>query len=144
MKESDEVIFYAIRNREGKFFKTYKNSSPAGWVDELAKARIYAKESMARGKVTAYSNTHPREPVPDIVEFHVTEIRVIDQKSRVAEAKNKKLEEEIQKKKMIAQRQLEEAEKAFNDAKKKLLKLKSSDGLWVPCTCGSCKSCMGM
>ncbi len=138
----DTIVFFVIRNSTGQYYKTCQSNRPAKWVDELDLARIYAKESMARGKVTSYANMHPKEPTPEIVEFTVVQTRTIDQKSRVIETRNKKIEEEARKKTLYAQQQLEEAEEAFKSAKQKLEKLRANSP--TRCDCGSCKSCMGM
>lgn len=119
----DQILFYVIKNHKGQFYKTYKTYNPAGWVDDLVSARIYAKESMARAKVTAYANENPREQIPDIVELTVTKTRVIDQKARIKQAKAKKDQEKVEQIARAKKAALDEAQKQFDNAKKRLLEL---------------------
>ncbi len=123
MKE-ENLTFYVIRNEEGKYYKTYKNYSRAGWVEDIASARIYAKESMPRGKVTVYSNQNPKEPIPEIVEMKVGEVKVIDQKARVAQAKLKKAHEVAERKKFERTWELKAAQERLREAEREIERLK--------------------
>lgn len=118
------IVFYVIRNDAGQFYKTRTSSRRARWVDELSTARIYGKESMARAKVTTYANENPKKPVPEIVEMHVIKVIVVDQKDRVADAQVKKLREEAEHAAVRKKRDLEDAAKQFDEARKRLERLK--------------------
>lgn len=118
-KPEPKHVFYAVRNAEGKYYKTYSSSgSGRGWVTELATAKIWSKESMARATVTRLANEKPKAPIPSLVEFHVAETRVIDQVERVAESRAKKVIEEQERKKREAEYHLEQARRRLEEAQR--------------------------
>lgn len=80
---SEELLFFGVRSKDGKWFRR-KGFSGYGesWVSELTKARIYNKIGHARQIVSFFAERHPSYGVPDVVEFKVTESRVIDETER--------------------------------------------------------------
>lgn len=116
------MTLYVIRNHEGEYFRT-KGRSGYGksWVPDLIDAKFYAKVSQARSRVTYFTNNNPHGlPVPELIEFKVVESKVIDERERVAGAKRKKELEKQRQKRVYAERELEEARKAFEAAQKKV------------------------
>ncbi len=66
---------YAVRNKEGKFFKSigYGHGSSGGksWVDGLDTAKLYTKVGQAKSRVTFFFKAYPQFGCPDIVEFTI-------------------------------------------------------------------------
>jgi hypothetical protein len=137
------AIFWAIRNEKGEYFKTGTSSSSPRWVKDLGLARIYSKLGPARGKVTALANLdwNADNPIADIVEFVVNDVRVIDQKERVAKSQAKKAHKEADRKIRTMQVTFEDAQREFNEARARLNALKGPRVHDVDC---GCKSCVGM
>lgn len=136
------ATFYAVRNSKGEFYRTYaQGGRRSGWVKELTDARLWTTIGPARGKITALSNEHPRDPVPELVEFVVREINVVDQQARVAEARAKKQLEVENRKKAQAEWELQQAQRDLAAAQAKIDKLKGPRKHEPDC---GCKSCMGM
>jgi len=119
------ATFYAIRDHKGLWYRTYTNGHSAGWVKLMADGRIYSKLSAARSKVTALANESPRSPVPELVEFSVSKVTVIDQTERVAATRVKKAEEEARQDAARAHDEMVKAEAEFEKAKVRLMRLKS-------------------
>lgn len=118
MSDELELRFYAVRNAEGKWFRR-KGYGGYGdtWVDDLKKARIYAKIGGARGTSSYFAKHYPNYGVPDIVVFKATIEEVLDENKRVREvierdAKRKAKSEERRAKEELnyAQRKLAEAQ----------------------------------
>lgn len=123
--EEPKHVFYAVRNRDGTFYKTYsKSGTGRGWVKDLATSRVYAKASMARATITRLANEFPKLPIPELVEFHVTEIRVIPQEDRVAESRQKKLIADQQRIERNAQYRIKLAEESVAKAQAELDRLR--------------------
>jgi len=95
--EKIDLKFYAVRNKEGKFFRR-KGFSGYGtnWVDGLDKATIYPKQGQAKSRITFFAKNYPEYGIPELVELRVTEMVVVEQESRVKDviAKEKKLQEQ--------------------------------------------------
>jgi len=130
----EPILLYAIRNEKGEWFLPYSRGSAASWQPELIHAKIYTKQGAAQGKITALANEdaawcmlHPSakpKPIPELVEFTVVETRVIDQKDRVAKAKQKKIEENIQREIANKQYAVKCAEEQLQKAHAQLKKLR--------------------
>jgi len=80
---SDELLVFGVRSKDGKWFRR-KGFGGYGdsWVTELSRARIYNKIGHARTTVSFFAKQYPSYGVPDVVEFKVTESRVIDETER--------------------------------------------------------------
>jgi len=78
---------YAIRNKEGKYFKSRGiNSIDSRWVDDISKAKIYNKIGTARTIITFYSREFPEYGTPDLIELQVNTLSVIDEEERAKKA----------------------------------------------------------
>lgn len=117
---------YAVQNLEGKYFRS-KGYQGYGknWVDELDKAKIYAKLGQARARVTWFSTNHSEYGIPNIVILSVTMITILNEEERVNKSINKKQNVEENRKKRRAKRDLENAEFILNEAQKNLDKLRN-------------------
>lgn len=118
------ATFYAVRNVQGEYYRTYaQGGRRSGWVKDLTDARLWTTIGPAKGKITALSNERPKEPVPELVEFVVRELNVVDQSARVAAAKVKKQLEVENRKKAHAEWELQQAQKALTEAQAKINRL---------------------
>jgi hypothetical protein len=140
------AVFWAIRNDKGEYFKTSTSTSGPRWVKDLGTARIYSKLSHAKAKVTTYANEswNAGKPIPDIVEFIVNDVRVIDQRDRVAEVRAKKARESATTRQALHDLAVREARENAKKALAELAKLTGNNsGRKHEFDCG-CKSCVGM
>lgn len=86
-----ELLLYAVRNHEGKWFRSVGyGGGGRTWVDELKGAKIYAKIGQARGRVTFFANSRKELPIPELVELSVTGARILNEDDRVKASMNKK------------------------------------------------------
>lgn len=113
----EQLILYAIKNEKGEWYKTYSTTRNRGWKKKLTEAKIWSRAGQARAKLTALANEYPALPPPLLVEFVVTQVRVVDQTERVAQSrleaqrKRKQYEEELAKQRLEdAQRRLARAQ----------------------------------
>ena len=127
------ATFYAVRSG-GQYYHSYSRAGSTGWVDKVDKvedASVWTRRGPAQGMVTRLSalpepprtGPAPRLPVPELVEFVVTEVRVIDQASRVAEAQAKKERELAAQKKACHEREVDKARGELARAAERLKKL---------------------
>lgn len=125
MKISVDLMLYAVRNQEGKFFRS-KGYGGYGqtWVDDIKSAKIYTKLGQARSRVTWFSNNYPEFGIPDVIELHVTNGTILNEQGRVVKAMAKKKREEINREIGNAQRKINEAQEQLQRAqdKKDLIK----------------------
>lgn len=134
------ITLYAIRNSKGEWFRA-KGRDGYGkktWNEDLNIAKLYTKLSQARARVTFFANNYKDFPVPQLVEFQATQVRVVDETERVAKAKLKKQLEVENRKKIHAEVELKHAQAALAEAKAKIKKLTEHR---ADC---ACKSCVGM
>lgn len=89
---------YAVKNAEGKYFKT-KSNWVTGWVNDINKAKIFLTIGPARNLITYCSNTWPHKEPPSLVILHVTKLEVIDETLRLAEKELKEHKAFIQRRK---------------------------------------------
>lgn len=108
---TEDLKFYAVRNKDGQWFRR-KGYSGGGdsWVDTLRGARIYNKPGYARAIVTWFYKHYPEYGYADIVEFSVSETKIINVEKEVQDSIRKK--EEREKKQEIAAKK-----RKFNQAK---------------------------
>ncbi len=117
------ATFYAVRNEKGQFYRTYSmRGTPAGWENKLEDARLWTRPGGANGIITSLTH-NPKAPVPDLVEFVVTELKVIDQKQRVVKARQKREEEAAWAEQARKQERLRQAEIDVEQAQARLKKL---------------------
>ncbi len=87
----EELILYAVRNKEGKWFRARGfGGHGEPWVDNISKARIYGTPGPARAQVTYFTNNHSKYGVPELVKLHVGLVEVMDEEERVKKANEKK------------------------------------------------------
>jgi len=99
------ATFYAVRCN-GKYYHTYSRAGSTGWRDKVEDGKVWTRKGPAQAMVTKLSSVPvgprlnaPQQPsVPELIEFMVTEVRVVDQAARVAEAKAKKEREDAARK----------------------------------------------
>jgi hypothetical protein len=119
------ATFYMVRNDKGEYYRTYaQGGRRSGWVKELADGRLWTTKGPAQGKITALSNERPNAPVPELIEFVVHEVKVVDQKERVAKARLKRQEEKLKNEAYWKKVAVVEAEKELAEAQRKLEKLR--------------------
>lgn len=117
------ATFYAVRDpSSGKFYRTYSTHHSSGWIDKLEDARLWTRAGQAKSKITALSNEG--KFTPELVEFIVTEVKVVDQKERVAQAKVEKARKEAERLAWIKNERLRQAQSEYDKAKDRLEKLK--------------------
>lgn len=92
----EELELYVVKNKEGKYFHSkgyggYGNQ----WVDELKRARIYAKIGPARSQVSFWATNYPKYGTPVIVVLTVTASKVLQEDDRVKKAAIKRKKEKL-------------------------------------------------
>ena len=123
--ENVKLVLFAVRNKEGKWFRAKgQNGYGNSWVDEIKDAKIYTKIAQARSRVTFWANNYPDFGIPDLVKIISTKFEVIEETSRVKNAKEKKDREEAQRLANNKKWELERAQKDFNEAQRRLKSLK--------------------
>jgi len=116
-----DIRLYLIRSQDGKYLRAkgcggYGNS----WVEEVSNAKVYTKLSTARTQVTFWATKYPEFGVPEILEIHSCEYRVMDEAERVDKAKEKIRTRKEKQEVRLAKWKLERAQKDFASAKKRL------------------------
>ena len=80
-----KLRMYAVRSGDGKYL-----CKGNGWVDGLERARLYVKPGPARALVTLLATKFPNSVFPELVELHVTDVVVLDEKERLVKAQLRK------------------------------------------------------
>lgn len=95
---------YAVRNRDGKYFRSigygYAGGGGKNWVGSLENAKFYTKIGQAKGRVTFFAKNYPKFGVCDILEFslEVEQAKVLDVKDKTEKALAKaRVKEEMRK-----------------------------------------------
>ena len=84
---------YAVRDERGNYFRSGGKpflGRDTSWVSSLEKARIYSRPGPARAVITSFAEDCPKGSVLELVELHVTQVVVHEEKDRVKDAINKK------------------------------------------------------
>lgn len=107
----EELELYVVRNKDGKYFRSkgyggYGNN----WVDELKRARIYAKIGPARSQVSFWGTNYPQYGIPEIVVLTVSASKVLVEEDRVKKAFIRRQKEKISNELHWANEKLKEAE----------------------------------
>jgi hypothetical protein len=131
----EDLELYVVRNQGGKYFRSKGYGGyGSNWVDELQKARIYAKIGPARSQVSFWATNYPKYGTPVIVVLTVAATKVLQEDDRVKKAAIKRQKEKISNELYWANQKLKEAEsrvrhladqKAFLSAKNNVEKLQS-------------------
>ncbi len=122
---TDELELYAVRNREGHWFRA-KGYGGYGetWVPELKSAKLYARIGQARGRVTYFAGNFPEHGVPEVVRLVA---RVVDPIPGEAERATKAIAKKWQREDALLERQHKDRlERAKRDLDRAKLALKSA------------------
>lgn len=114
------IEFFAVRSKDGKYFRSVGYSGRSNWVDDIKKAKIYPKIGGARGRVTWFATHFPTYGVPEIIKITANEAVILDEGKRVETTIKKKEEKELKRQKQQALRNLKAAEADFARAAKNL------------------------
>jgi len=125
MEQVINLSVYAVRNKEGKFFKS-KGSYDiyVNWVDDINKAKIFIKTGGARTLMTWFAEKHGIDNLPELLKLSVTGIEVMDEASRIEKTIKKKSESQAKHLKTFAEMRLKNAQRDFDKAQAELKKLK--------------------
>ena len=121
-----ELRLYAVRNQEGQWFRA-KGYGGYGktWVDDIMRAKLYTHIGQARSRVTYFATEWPEYGIPNIVEFTVTESRVLDEQDRVGKAQERKQITEAKREGQDRKRRLESAKRDYERAMQLIAELQS-------------------
>ena len=137
MDSPEKLCLYAVRNREGKWFRR-KGYGGYGetWVDDFARARIYTRPGGARGVIGWFANHHPTYGVPDLVALNITSVDVLDEKTRIEERKKKREAAEAKRQVRDHAREVKEAKRKLAEAEAEFERLSGHPKM------GTCDGCM--
>ena len=87
----DEFKVYAIRSKDGKWFRR-KGCGGYGdsWVEELSKARIYNKSGPARAQSSWWFINYPQYGCPEVIVFTAKITEVINNEEQAQKRLEKK------------------------------------------------------
>ena len=85
----EEIKLYALRTKDGKFRDKHS------WTTDISKTKLYRRIGGARGQITYWANNYPEYGIPDLVEFVITKINIIDDSERVIDVIEKREQEKI-------------------------------------------------
>lgn len=119
------IEFFAVRSKDGKYFRSVGFSGRSNWVDDIKKAKIYPKTGGARGRVTWFAKNYPEYGVPDIIKITANQAVILNEAERVDKAIKSKEEKELKRQKEQAKRKLKAAEDEFIRASENLRKIKN-------------------
>jgi len=115
---------YAVRNQEGKWFRAKGYGGyGSSWVDDIESAKIYAKPSGARGRVTWWATNYPKYGIPELVELTVTKAVALDETDRVKGVKRQKEVAQANWEARQSKHKLEQAQRDLKRAEAQLKKL---------------------
>jgi hypothetical protein len=118
---SDNLKFYAVRSRDGKWLRR-KGIDGWGdsWVDELTKARIYNRPGPARAQISYWFSNYPSYGCPDLVVFTAGISEIINEEERLLKARAKQEKKAGIVRLTVAQRRLETAQEEVRRASREL------------------------
>lgn len=120
-----EITLYAVRNSDKQWLrKIGYGGSGKSWTDEFNQARIYTKIGAARSMVSWWANNYPQYPTPELVQFQVSGVKVLDETARVEKQKLNKQKAEQRRELRDKQWKLEMAQRDLEDAQKRLSQYK--------------------
>jgi len=120
LDQADQLSFFAVRNKQGEWFKYKYGGWRCSWVKELKKARIYNKIGYAKSIVAFFERTNPQYGIPDVVEFRVAATTVHDQTEELAKRKRKQENARKREVERKAKWEYDQALKRLESAKKEL------------------------
>ena len=121
--ENIKLELYAVKNSDGKFFRAKGYGGGNTWVDDINKAKIYGKIGGARGTVTYFAKTYPEYPTPQILKLTVTGTEIMDETERIKKVIQKKLQDEANRDKYMAEQAFKLAKRDFDNAEQRLKQL---------------------
>lgn len=84
-----EFTLHLVRNDKGEYLSERRSARYRDqWTKDFTSVRTFTNPSQALGRITQIAQGGTQ--VPDLVECKVTQVRVIDQRHRVAQALRKK------------------------------------------------------
>lgn len=98
VSKTEEITlnFYAVRNRDGKWFRSKGlYGSGNSWVENLIQAKIYSTPGPAKSQITFWAKNYPEFGVPDLVRITTGVCEYLDQTERVKESILKIKQKEI-------------------------------------------------
>lgn len=119
------IEFFAVRSKDGKYFRSVGYSGRSNWVDDIKKAKIYPKIGGARRRVTWFAKNYPEYGVPDIIKITANQAVILNEAERVDKAIKSKEEKELKRQKEQAKIKLKAAEREFEKASENLRNLKN-------------------
>lgn len=124
---AEELAVYAVRNREGKWFRR-KGYGGYGetWVDEFVRARIFTKPGGARAVVSFFANKWPQHGTPSLVKLIVGQTVEMDEAQRVADVKARRERAEAKWEKEDREREFEAAKRGLEEATARLAKAQAA------------------
>lgn len=128
MSEDTFMVFYAIRNEEGRYFRA-KGYGGYGksWVDDLQKARIYSRPGPARAQITFFSEHYPQFGIPSLVLLHVTRYEILNESLQITNKLAKKKQRVLQAQAKATQCQIDDAKRRIDELTKKISVLKQQE-----------------
>lgn len=119
-----EITLFAVRNEKGEWYRR-KGYGGYGkcWVEKFSQARVYNRIGPARALISWWSNNYKDYPTPQLVQFQVSSIKVLDETARVEKQKLNKQKAEQRKEIRDKQYRLERAQIDLENAQKTLKEL---------------------
>jgi len=123
----DTVSFFAVRNREGKWYRARGfGGSGDSWVDTFGHARIYHSAASARRVVGFWYKNYPEYGIPEIVRFTATVAEVLDEAARIAEKEATEERRAQNREVNRAKRKISKLKKEQKEAEKKLAEMQKN------------------
>jgi len=121
LPQTDDLTLYAVRNKEGKWFRR-KGYGGYGetWTEDFSAARVYNKPGPARGVVSWFANRYPEYGAPDLVALKISEVVVLDEAERVKTKRESRAAREKKADERRAKEKLEYAQREYDKAKANL------------------------
>lgn len=116
---------YVVRNQDGKFFRAKgMNGSGESWVEDLGRARIYAKIGPARSCVTFFAKSKSYDP-PVILKLTIVGAEIMNDFKHRKKVKKREENEKKQKRIREFENQIYHANNALNDFTNRLKRIEN-------------------
>ena len=126
MEVFKDLELYVVRNQDGKFFRAKgMNGSGESWVEDIGRARIYAKIGPARSCVTFFAKSKSYDP-PVILKLTIVGAEVVNDfkhRKKVKRKEAQKKKEEIRK----LEYRISSTNKTLNDFKNRLKRIENNN-----------------
>jgi hypothetical protein len=117
--------FFAVRSKDGKYFRSVGFSGKQNWVDDIKKAKIYQKIGQARARVTWFAKHYPEFETAEIIKIFADKAEILNEKERVNKVIEKQALKEFKEKEKKAKLLLKTAEDKLKKAQEEVNKLKN-------------------